>query len=73
MEILQKLAAGFPDLPFGLKARMGMHTGTADLRMGDYYGSTVNRCARIRGLGHGGQALLSQVTAEMVRDSLPMV
>ena len=48
-----------------------MNTGTADLRMGDYYGSAVNRCARVRSLGHGGQTLLSQVTADLVRDSLP--
>jgi predicted ATPase/class 3 adenylate cyclase len=71
MEIMQKLAGGFADLPFGLKVRIGMHTGSADLRMGDYYGSAVNRCARIRGLGHGGQMLLSQVTAELVQDDLP--
>jgi len=71
VEILQKLAGGFRDLPFGLQARIGLHTGTADLRMGDYYGSTVNRCARIRGLANGGQTLLSQVTAEMARDYLP--
>ncbi len=71
VKILQKLAGGFADLPFVLNARIGMHTGTADLRMGDYYGSMVNRCARIRGLGHGGQILLSQVTAQLVQDDLP--
>jgi predicted ATPase/class 3 adenylate cyclase len=71
VDILEKLAEGFSDLPFALKVRIGMHTGTADLRLGDYYGSTVNRCARIRALGHGGQLLLSQVTAEIVRDDLP--
>ena len=57
IDILQKLAGGFSDLPMALKVRIGMHTGTADLRLGDYYGSTVNRCARIRALGHGGQLL----------------
>lgn len=31
-----------------LHVRMGLHTGEADLRKGDYYGSAVNRCARIR-------------------------
>ena len=71
VDILQKLAGGFSDLPVALKVRIGMHTGTADLRLGDYYGSTVNRCARIRALGHGGQLLLSQVIAEIVRDDLP--
>lgn len=71
VEILRKLITELPELPFALKVRIGMHTGTADLRMGDYYGSTVNRCARIRGLGHGGQVLISQVTADLVRDDLP--
>ncbi len=71
VEVAQRLAGGFEGLPFPLKARIGMHTGAADLRMGDYYGSTVNRCARIRGLARGGQVLLSQVTAGLVQDSLP--
>jgi predicted ATPase/class 3 adenylate cyclase len=54
-----------------LKVRMGLHTGEADVRDGDYYGSAVNRCARIRGAGHGGQVLLSQTTADLVRTGLP--
>ena len=54
-----------------LRVRAALHTGEADLRQGDYYGSTVNRCARIRGLAHGGQTLLSQVTATLVRPLLP--
>jgi predicted ATPase/class 3 adenylate cyclase len=54
-----------------LRVRMGLHTGEADVRDGDYYGSAVNRCARIRGAGHGGQVLLSQTTADLVRTQLP--
>ena len=27
---------------------MALHTGEADQRAGDYYGSAVNRCARLR-------------------------
>src|SRR4029450_271014 len=42
-----------------LRVRMAVHTGEADLRDGDYYGSAVNRCARLRALAHGGQVLLS--------------
>src|SRR3954462_9723365 len=30
--------------PTPLRARMALHTGEADLRDGDYYGSAVNRC-----------------------------
>ena len=51
--------------------RIGLHTGEAELRDGDYYGAAVNRCARLRNIGHGGQVLLSEATAALVRDGLP--
>jgi predicted ATPase/class 3 adenylate cyclase len=54
-----------------LKVRIALHTGEADLRDNDYYGTVVNRCARLRSIGHGGQILLSQATYELVRDDLP--
>jgi predicted ATPase/class 3 adenylate cyclase len=54
-----------------LRVRMALHTGEADWRDGDYYGSDVNRCARLRAAAHGGQTLLSGVTADLVRDALP--
>jgi predicted ATPase/class 3 adenylate cyclase len=57
--------------PRPIKVRIGLHTGEAELRDGDYYGSAVNRCARIRGIGEGGQILLSEATASLVRDGLP--
>jgi predicted ATPase/class 3 adenylate cyclase len=54
-----------------LRVRMAMHTGEADLREGDYYGSALNRLARIRSAGSGGQILLSEATAKLVRGALP--
>src|SRR5260221_9046022 len=57
--------------PTPLRVRMALHTGEADLRMGDYYGSAVNRCARLRAIAHGGQTLASASTGEQARDSLP--
>src|SRR5918911_4592021 len=45
-----------------LRVRIALHTGQADLRDGDYYGSDVNRAARLRAAGHGGQTLLSGTT-----------
>jgi len=54
-----------------IKVRMGLHTGEAELRDGDYYGGTLNRAARIMSIGHGGQILLSDVTAQLVREHLP--
>jgi len=56
--------------PVELRVRMGLHTGTAELRDGDYYGSAVNKAARVSAAGHGGQILISQVTEELVRDGL---
>ncbi len=51
-----------------LKVRMGIHTGEADLRDGDYYGTAVNRAARISALAHGEQVVVSQATASLLRD-----
>jgi predicted ATPase/class 3 adenylate cyclase/Tfp pilus assembly protein PilF len=66
----QLVSAAWP-LSRPLQVRMALHTGEADLREGDYYGSDVNRCARLRSVGHGGQILLSQATATLVRERLP--
>ncbi len=57
--------------PIALKVRMGLHTGVADARDGDYFGTTVNRAARIMSVAHGEQILLSAATAELVRGDLP--
>lgn len=55
-----------------VKVRAGIHTGEVQLR-GDanYIGTTVNRAARVRDVGHGGQILLSRATFDLVRDRLP--
>ena len=47
---------------------MGLHTGEAELRDGDYYGTAVNRAARLMSVAHGGQIVVSAVTSELVRD-----
>ena len=57
-------------LDLSIKVRMALHTGESELREHDYYGPVVNRCARLRGIAHGGQVVLSQVTAELVQDAL---
>jgi TolB-like protein/class 3 adenylate cyclase/Flp pilus assembly protein TadD len=54
-----------------IRVRMGLHTGAAELREGDYYGPAVNRAARLAALGHGGQTLLSEVTHNLCRDLVP--
>jgi len=57
--------------PTRLKVRMALHTGVAELRGGDYFGTTLNRCARLLATAHGGQVLLSQAAHELLRDLLP--
>jgi predicted ATPase/class 3 adenylate cyclase len=54
-----------------IRVRMGLHTGQAEERDDDYFGPVVNRTARLEAIAHGGQVLLSEVTASLVRDSLP--
>ena len=54
-----------------LAVRCGIHTGAVQARDGDFFGSTVNRTARIMNAAHGGQVLVSQAVADLLRDSLP--
>jgi class 3 adenylate cyclase len=46
--------------------RMGLATGEAELRDGDYFGTVLNRAARVMAAGHGGQILLAQSTASLL-------
>jgi predicted ATPase/class 3 adenylate cyclase len=63
------------DEPWGetgpLKVRMGMHVGEAQPRAGDYYGTAVNRAARLMSTAHGGQVVCSAALAGLLRDLLP--
>jgi len=65
LALMQSLAEG------PLRIRVGIHTGEVELRDGDYYGRTVNRAARLRSAGNGGQVILSDVTAGLVKEALP--
>ncbi|MBN1641211.1 MAG: hypothetical protein JXA09_08245 [Anaerolineae bacterium] len=58
--------------PIGaLRVRMALHTGVTEERGDDYVGPDLNRIGRLLSAGHGGQILLSQATADLVRDHLP--
>jgi predicted ATPase/class 3 adenylate cyclase len=54
-----------------LLVRMGLHIGEAQERGGDYYGTSVNRTARLMSAANGGQVLLSAAVVDMVADHLP--
>jgi predicted ATPase/class 3 adenylate cyclase len=65
------LAAEAWAVPGGLRVRMGLHTGDAAARDGDYYGPATNRAARVMASAHGGQIVVSHATEEILRDVLP--
>jgi predicted ATPase/class 3 adenylate cyclase len=49
-----------------LPVRMGLATGEAELRGQDYFGTVLNRAARVMAAGHGGQILLAESTAVLL-------
>jgi predicted ATPase/class 3 adenylate cyclase len=54
-----------------LRVRMGLHTGEASVRGGDYVDhAPINRCARVKAAAHGGQVLLTKTTHDLVEDRL---
>jgi class 3 adenylate cyclase len=63
--------------PAPIKVRMGVHTGAAEAgaleeRAGGYVGYlTLTRAQRVMSIAHGGQVLLSNSTAELLRGHLP--
>lgn len=67
----RKLAGATWEETGPLRVRIALHSGEAEQRDGDYFGQTLNRVARVLAAGHGGQTLLSRVTAERVREKLP--
>jgi predicted ATPase len=68
----QALAAEAWPTSAPLRARMGLHVGRAIAQESDYATThTLNRVARIMSAAHGGQMLLSEAVAELIRDDLP--
>jgi predicted ATPase/class 3 adenylate cyclase len=49
-----------------LPVRVGIATGTAELRGGDYFGPPLNRVARVMAAAHGGQILVAASTAALL-------
>ncbi len=56
----------FPEIG-RLAVRMGINTGEAYERDGDYFGTAINRTARIMGAAAGGQILVSDATSLLAR------
>ena len=71
VEIQKRLRSEPWPPPTSIRVRIAIHSGEAELRDNDYFGQTLNRTARLQSLAYGGQTILSLVTEELVRDSLP--
>ena len=55
-----------------LSVRIGVHTGAPRVHEGGYVGMDVHRAARIAASAHGGQVVMSSVTAELAGVGLPV-
>ena len=63
----RRLAAEAWPAAAALRVRMGLHTGEAHIRDGDYVEhASINRCARVKAAAHGGQVLITQTTRDLV-------
>lgn len=54
-----------------IRARMGLHTGEVERQGRHYFGAPLYRCARLTAAAHGGQVVLSEAAAALVREALP--
>ena len=64
------LIAEFPeDEPPALRVRMAIHTGDAESRDNDFFGTPLNHIARLCGAIHGGQIVVSEATERLLRES----
>ena len=59
-------AAITAQLELELPVRIGIATGEAEIRDGDYFGPVLNRAARVMAAGHGGQILMAESTAVLL-------
>ena len=60
------------DAVVNFAVRMGLHTGEAVERDRNYFGSEVNRAARLMSLAHGGQVLVSDATEVLLRNRVAL-
>jgi predicted ATPase/class 3 adenylate cyclase len=71
LEIQQALAAHAWPGGEQVRVRMGIHAGEASRTDTGLVGLEVHRAARVAAVGYGGQVLVSEAAAVLVRDALP--
>ena len=71
LEMQQTLAAHAWPGGEQVRVRMGLHTGEASQTAVGLVGLDVHRAARVAAVGYGGQVLVSESAAVLMRDALP--
>ena len=71
LELQRALADSESTNGIAIHVRCGLHAGVTERRDNDFFGTAVNRAARIMSTAHGGQVLLSQAVAVLVDERLP--
>jgi predicted ATPase/class 3 adenylate cyclase len=71
LELQRSLADPALTHGIGLAVRCGLHAGVDERRDNDFFGRSVNRAARIMSAAHGGQILVSEAVAALIRERLP--
>jgi class 3 adenylate cyclase len=67
-DVQRELATATP-IPVALGVRMAVHAGEAEQRDDDWFGTAINRTARLLELGRGGHILVSAVVARLIDDA----
>ena len=70
LHLAARIVGDFGTRHRGLGVRVGMHTGTAVERQGDWFGSAVNLAVRVADAAGAGEALLSASTRDAVGGSV---
>jgi predicted ATPase/class 3 adenylate cyclase len=70
LELQHRLADRDATCGLALPVRCGLHLGIAERRNNEFFGTPVNRAARLMAAAHGGQVLLSQAVASPIADRL---
>ena len=70
VELQQMLADPAATDGIVFKVRVGLHAGVEEHRDEDFFGRSVNRAARIMGVAHGGQILVSETVSSLVDERL---
>jgi len=70
VRLAARVVSDFGSRHESLRARVGMHTGTAVQRDGDWFGATVNLAARVADAAGAGEVLMTTATREAAGDVL---